>query len=232
MSQARIASKLVEAGRKITNISKSGRNDFHKYDFVTDADVLATVRSVLLDLGISTLVNVVTVDHHFYDDKNVFTTIRGDITFTDSETGEQFVAGFAGTGSDKGDKGYYKAVTGGVKYALLKTLLIPTGDDPEATDEEGKSTRQQAKPASSGPTPPAAEKVERPSASLTDAQRRKLMAALKQRGIESDDQRRLFVLSATGKHSSRQMDSADLDKALAELEDMESKAVANALAVQ
>jgi hypothetical protein len=241
-THAKIAAKLVAAGQSIGHIAKGGRNDFHKYDYVTDADVLDKVRDALYAQGVAVLVNVVTVEHHFGEDKNVFTTVRGDVTFTDSESGEQMVAGFAGTGSDKGDKGYYKAVTGGVKYQLLKTLLIPTGDDPEATDESGKSTRQQPVQQhtnGTGPKPPAAEKVQTPVRTsprgtplpgLTDAQKKKLVIAAKERGLTESVQRHNFYLLATGKNDPNQLTPADLDKALAELADLDSEIVKSALA--
>ena len=36
-----------------------------------------------------------------------------------------------GEGLDAGDKAPYKAMTGALKYALLQSFLLPTGDDPE-----------------------------------------------------------------------------------------------------
>jgi hypothetical protein len=36
-----------------------------------------------------------------------------------------------GEGRDSGDKAPYKALTGALKYALIQTFLIATGDDPE-----------------------------------------------------------------------------------------------------
>ena len=37
----------------------------------------------------------------------------------------------AGQGLDSGDKAPYKAMTGALKYALLQSFLLATGDDPE-----------------------------------------------------------------------------------------------------
>ena len=43
----------------------------------------------------------------------------------------------AGEGADPGDKAPYKALTGALKYALLQSFLLATGDDPE--DERADS---------------------------------------------------------------------------------------------
>lgn len=45
---------------------------------------------------------------------------------------------WAGYGDDAGDKGIYKAITGGVKYMLMKTFQISTGDDPEGDESTDK----------------------------------------------------------------------------------------------
>jgi hypothetical protein len=52
-------------------------------------------------------------------------------TFSDVDSGEELVAKVAGQGLDTGDKAPYKAMTGALKYALLQSFLLATGDDPE-----------------------------------------------------------------------------------------------------
>jgi hypothetical protein len=52
-------------------------------------------------------------------------------TFSDVDSGEELVAKVAGQGLDTGDKAPYKAMTGALKYALLQSFLLSTGDDPE-----------------------------------------------------------------------------------------------------
>ena len=52
-------------------------------------------------------------------------------TFADVDSGEEVVAKVAGQGLDPGDKAPYKAMTGALKYALLQSFLLATGDDPE-----------------------------------------------------------------------------------------------------
>jgi len=52
-------------------------------------------------------------------------------TFSDVNSGEEIVAKVAGQGLDTGDKAPCKAMTGALKYALLQSFLLATGDDPE-----------------------------------------------------------------------------------------------------
>ena len=58
-------------------------------------------------------------------------------TFADVDSGEEIIAKVAGQGLDPGDKAPYKAMTGALKYALLQSFLLATGDDPE--DERADS---------------------------------------------------------------------------------------------
>ena len=52
-------------------------------------------------------------------------------SFVDVDTGEEITVKIAGEGLDSGDKAPYKAMTGALKYALLQSFLLATGDDPE-----------------------------------------------------------------------------------------------------
>ena len=57
--------------------------------------------------------------------------------FVDARSGEELSVRVAGEGADAGDKAPYKAMTGALKYALLQSFLLSTGDDPE--DERANS---------------------------------------------------------------------------------------------
>jgi hypothetical protein len=54
------------------------------------------------------------------------------------DTAEEITVKVAGEGLDAGDKAPYKAMTGALKYALLQSFLLATGDDPE--EERTNST--------------------------------------------------------------------------------------------
>src|SRR5262249_50822027 len=51
--------------------------------------------------------------------------------FVDAKSGEELTVRVAGEGADPGDKAPYKAMTGALKYALLQSFLLATGNDPE-----------------------------------------------------------------------------------------------------
>jgi hypothetical protein len=52
-------------------------------------------------------------------------------SFADADSAEEITVKVAGEGVDSGDKAPYKAMTGALKYALLQSFLLATGDDPE-----------------------------------------------------------------------------------------------------
>jgi hypothetical protein len=73
-------------------------------------------------------------------------------TFADVDSGEEIVAKVAGQGLDAGDKAPYKAMTGALKYALLQSFLLATGDDPEDERLDARFTCQsRAKPSATAP---------------------------------------------------------------------------------
>lgn len=128
--------KLAQVMAAVQRVEKKGRNEFHKYDYATEADIVEAVRGALAERSVVLLPSVdeVTVN-------GTLTTLAMTFTFVDGETGEVRESKWIGCGDDRGDKGAYKAMTGAVKYFLLKTFLIPTGDDPEsdvATDARAK----------------------------------------------------------------------------------------------
>ena len=130
-----LASKMVKILSETKRIAKNGRNEFHKYDYVTEADVLEAVRDVLVKHNVFIYTSVMGTD------KNAdMTSVVMEHTIVDADTNEKQVVKSFGQGQDKGDKGGPKAITSANKYFLLKTFLLPTGDDPEASDESGKST--------------------------------------------------------------------------------------------
>ena len=200
-------------------IKKAGHNKFLNYDYVTDADVLDTVRRELAAHGIATQVDIDSYEHVPYrtvNDKPEFlTTITGKLSFHDAESGEIWKTNFIGTGSDSGDKGYYKAVTGGLKYALLKNLLIPTGDDPERDEPSPRSTEKvgaSANPLTGGTKRTTATNgVTTSGVGLTNDQRALLISEYRRHGL-AGEQMRWANYQITHKMSTTQMTNEDMDK--------------------
>lgn len=225
-----LAAKLAEVLEAVGYIPKNGTNTTQNYKFVTDADVLDTVRTALAARKVATAVSVTTLHHEPYTtakgSPQFLATVEGVLTFLDGESDTRLDIPFVGAGADSGDKGAYKAITGGVKYALLKTFLIPTGDDPE--NDEKPATRDtvtvapkvqppavlapQIVPtpavAPSGTEPQSA--PDKPATGLTSAQQGKYRAWLREQGLNGD-QARLFGSTLTGKWTTKDMTQADYD---------------------
>lgn len=147
--------KLAEVMREIGYVEKRGFNDFHKYAYVTEADLVDAVRAKLAERNVVVIPSLSGIDERGVTNAkgkaSTITTARVAFTFCDGDSGQTHTAEWAGAGDDPADKGLYKAYTGAVKYFLMKSFLIPTGDDPEAdsgTDERssgGQSSRRDVK---------------------------------------------------------------------------------------
>jgi hypothetical protein len=125
-------------------VQKLGKNPIG-YSFVTEANVVTAVRNALLENGIIIVPDVI---QHTFDPalglSEVFINFR-----VYHESGESLEFKVAGQGMDRnskgvGDKAVYKAITGANKYALLKLLLIATGDDPEFEAKEAAPEKNPA----------------------------------------------------------------------------------------
>lgn len=123
----------------IDRIPKTGRNEFHKYDYATEADITAAVRIEMARRQLMLTPSVVDSKAELIGEKkNRLVTIRVRYTLEDGESGEQRTFDMLGEGSDSLDKAFYKAMTGATKYAVLKLFLIPTGDDPEKDEPRNR----------------------------------------------------------------------------------------------
>lgn len=151
MSNKSLILKLARIMGEVNNVEKNGVNSFHNYKYAMEQDMLVAVRKKLSDAGIFVTTSVRSVDIRETPKDGFLTTIITDHLFTDGETGEQLTATSAGQGTDKGDKGVYKAITGATKYFISKNFLIPTGDDPESFDEKRESAGRAPKQAASNP---------------------------------------------------------------------------------
>jgi hypothetical protein len=126
--------KLLRIMEEIDAIPKRGYNDFHKYAYAMGSDVFDAVRKLFVKHGIALTASLKEIKR-----EGEITTIINTYTLYDVETGDSVSIDTPGAGQDKGDKGVYKAETGGTKYFLMTNFLIPTGNDPE---EEGGKKKQ------------------------------------------------------------------------------------------
>jgi hypothetical protein len=146
METRSLVRKLAEVMAAVERIPKRGRNDFHKYDYATEADIAATVREELAKRSVMLIPSITGEARHPVGDKgSVLTVLEMEMSFHDGESGERLDYPWRGYGTDKEDKGGYKAMTGGEKYFLLKTFLMPTGDDPEHDDRKPVARQPEAR---------------------------------------------------------------------------------------
>lgn len=161
--------RIAGVMNEVSTIAKTGYNSFHHYYYATEEDVLETLRPLFIKYGLILMITVDSVEvgrklgegGEIADGDLRRVALRFSIRSIDNpeEKGESV---FWGEGQDKGDKGFYKAYTGAMKYWLLKTFMVSTGDDPEL------DTRTKAPPAKDdqggGPPGPSGEQSGPPGA--------------------------------------------------------------------
>lgn len=213
--QKALIQKIVEIGLANRYIQKGGTNTGvgGGYKFVQDAAVIDKYGDSLLEAGIAvvpqhTLVGAPIIIERDGKSAQVLTTIACKFVFTSGEN--EIAVETIGQGMDTGDKGAFKAMTGGRKYAYMQLFQVVTGDDPE-------KTRQDEKDAGDEPT------ARDPGAKATTAQIGRMFGLAKKAGIDTstDDGKKLLqkiVLEATGKFSSKQLTMGDMDKVYKTLE--------------
>ncbi len=140
--------KISLAMGEVQRIPKSGWNDFHKYKYANEGDILDGIRPILSELGLALWTDIVEESRNVVDfyskgnlrGKKTITKVAVKYTIFCADSGESLESTYKGEGEDEGDKGLYKAYTGATKYFLTKTFLISSGDmvapeepmDPEA----------------------------------------------------------------------------------------------------
>ena len=138
-ASASLYKKMSGVMGRLDRIPKRGINQHFKYAYVTDADVLEGVRKAMAEEGLAFFVNTVDIEQ----DGNR-TTGTYDVTFADGETGATLTVTWIGEALDAQDKGMSKALTGAIKYGLMKTFLISTGDaDPDEGEPSGDTRTAQ-----------------------------------------------------------------------------------------
>lgn len=138
---AKILAALHEVMGKVGYVQKKGKNDFQKYRYAGEGNLLEVLRPAMVDAGLMLLPSQKTV---VGPDEHGITTVCVEYTLAHKDGDvwpEKLIA--YGTGGDKnskgvGDKGLYKAATGANKYLLFKLFQIETGDDPEKPSEHDK----------------------------------------------------------------------------------------------
>jgi hypothetical protein len=144
-----LAIKMIKIMKQVGYIQKKGINQFHRYKYATETDVSAAFSKAMIENNVFMFSSVLERDCKSYQTRgnkeSFLVTVKLQVTFVDGDSGESFTGVFYGDGSDSDDKGVYKAITGAQKYALMKTFLVATGDDPEKENENEKSNTEKVK---------------------------------------------------------------------------------------
>jgi hypothetical protein len=189
--------KLAKVMSQVDRVPKTGHNAFHKYDYVTESDLVEKIRGFLAAENIIILPSVKSVDR-----AGDLTNAEIEFVFADGDSGETHTAVMWGCGQDKSDKGIYKAYTGAVKYMLMKTFLVSTGDDPE--DEAPKHKPAPPMP----PQPP----TKPQGHTITEGQAGRLYAAAAAKGWTHEQVKERLAKSVGKYTSALEIPSAGYDR--------------------
>lgn len=140
---ASIVRKMLAVMNEVGYVQKDGKNEFHGYRYASEANAIAALRPALIKHG---LVMVPSVEHVTHDEHG---NTHVEMLYRLMDAGGNCIEfKFSGSGNDRsrsgavGDKGIYKAITGANKYALLKTFLLETGDDPEEVSDADRESNK------------------------------------------------------------------------------------------
>lgn len=183
--RAVLYAKLARVMGSVSRIPKSGYNEHFKYKFAADADVSDLIRVELAKEGVAFFANMLEVKQEMltftseYQGKTsskqqLKTTVTFEFTFACGETGAVKTCIWQSEAMDTQDKGINKAATAAVKYFLLKTFLISTGDpadDPDGDEPaQDKATPKAQRRIPQPVPPPAPERTEAGQETDTSAQ--------------------------------------------------------------
>jgi len=169
-----IYKKMAKVLQKISRVPKNGKNKFFNYDYVTEADLTDHIRPILAEEGVVFTATVLEAtktpptekENSKENKEGILSTVKMQFRLVDADDGSFIESIFLGEGTDKGDKGFYKAYTGCVKYFLMKTFLVATGDDPEddgAPKEKGKPYQLEGSKKKPAETPKEQPKKDKPA---------------------------------------------------------------------
>lgn len=155
--------KLLKLNDETGYMEKDQPNKAQGYRYVSAMKVLTRIREALSNVKLvstvtSRIENVEQVSRTGADGKAAASgqrvIVRTTLTLWDPESDGWISSDGCGSGYDVGDKAVMKAETAALKYAWMKLLNIPTGDDPEADE---KTDKEFAEPAPSKPMAPSKE---------------------------------------------------------------------------
>lgn len=157
--RAAIIAALNKVMEAVPYIQKTGKNEFHKYAYASEADLLAKLRPAMIEHGLVLIPSVVAAQvTEVHTTKSGAQNYRADVTL---EMTLGHVSGecwppipWRASGIDTEDKMIAKAITSGEKYFLLKLFMVETGTDPDADGGEQGPRKSKGKSAAALSAPP------------------------------------------------------------------------------
>jgi hypothetical protein len=228
--EGRLYVKLLEAIRGLERVPERGWNDAQSYSYVREEDLVDAVRDRIVAAGLLILPSLESIEDRQtqrVDRQTGAVTPGWPITrvvmrykIVEAETGQYEELRFPGDGSDGGDKGVYKALTGALKYMLRQPFLIATGDDAESSTEgQAAHARPSSGPAPSA-RPPAAGQARGGGGGRTasEGQQRMMYARAKSHGL-TDAERDAVLVDVAGVATLEQVPMSAVDNVLAAFAD-------------
>ena len=121
--------KIQAVMKDVAYLCKDDKVEFGstKYKAISEEKVTSTVRASMIKNGIVMIPVGVEMKR-----EGQITSTQNTYKIVDVDKPEDFeLVASCGQGSDSQDKGSGKAMTYAFKYALLRTFMIPTGEDPD-----------------------------------------------------------------------------------------------------
>lgn len=145
-----IAEKLCLAMNVVGYLKKDRKLEGGaRYNYLSEEKVTAEVHAAFADIGICIVPICMEILENREDTTLAgnavhVTRIRVTYQLMDAQDGSTLTLQSLGEGSDSGDKCLNKCMTAAYKYALRESLIISTGDDPDAVPivEDAKSTQK------------------------------------------------------------------------------------------
>ena len=126
-----IYQRLNAVMQDVEYIQKSAKTVNGQYRFVSHDQVIGVLHKPITKHGIAVIPSI--LEH---EKQSTTTTLKIQVSFVNiDEPSDRVDTIYFGYGVDGGDKGIGKAISYAVKYAMLKTFCLETGDDPDYTPD-------------------------------------------------------------------------------------------------
>ena len=150
-----IYQRMSDISNSLQYLQKDGVNQSQRYKFVSESAVTLAASEKMAENGVYmhfTCVEQKMTEISINNKSAIDCLVTVDVEYINVDEPDQRVKStFFGTGRDYGDKAIYKAITGAMKYAITKTFMISTGEDPEHdkgdTQNQAQATHRQPQPA-------------------------------------------------------------------------------------